>query len=153
MTHPGGAPTKYDPEKTPEQARKLYLLGLTDEELADVLGVVVKTLHNWRAAHPEFLHATIEGKQIADAEVAERLYQRAMGYSHPEEKVFNNGGEILRAETTKHYPPDTQAASLWLRNRQPEKWRDKTDQYVNADLKHSGSVEWVVDANTPTDTA
>ena len=26
---------------------------------------------------------------------------------------------------TEHYPPDTQAASLWLRNRQPRQWRDK----------------------------
>jgi hypothetical protein len=24
-----------------------------------------------------------------------------------------------------NYPPDTAAASLWLRNRQPEKWRDR----------------------------
>jgi hypothetical protein len=34
----------------------------------------------------------------------------------------------------KCYPPDTAAASLWLRNRQPAKWRDKTD------VEHSGGI-------------
>jgi hypothetical protein len=36
-----------------------------------------------------------------------------------------NSKEPVYAEYTEHYPPDTGAASLWLRNRQPEKWRDK----------------------------
>ncbi len=36
--------------------------------------------------------------------------------------------------TVKHYPPDTQAASLWLRNRQPDKWRDKlTHEHAGPD--------------------
>jgi hypothetical protein len=48
-----------------------------------------------------------------------------MGYSHPEVHVSNYQGEITLTPLTKHYPPDTQAASLWLRNRQPQKWRDK----------------------------
>jgi hypothetical protein len=32
--------------------------------------------------------------------------------------------------TTKHYPPDTAAAIIWLKNRQPERWRDKIEQEV-----------------------
>ena len=64
--------------------------------------------------------------------MAERLYKRALGYEHPEVHVSNYQGEITLTPLTKHYPPDTQAASLWLRNRQPKKWRDKQD------LEHSG---------------
>ncbi|WP_295448053.1 hypothetical protein [uncultured Thiodictyon sp.] len=30
-------------------------------------------------------------------------------------------------EISKHYPPDTAAASLWLRNRQPALWWDKVE--------------------------
>ena len=42
--------------------------------------------------------------------------------------------EPVYAEYIEHYPPDTQAASLWLRNRHPDKWKDRTEQAVYADL-------------------
>lgn len=125
---PAGRPTKYS-EELCEQAYKLYLLKATDEEVADFFGVVVATLFNWRDEHPEFLEATENGKLKADAEVAGKLRERALGYSHEAVKIFMPAGatEPVYAKYTEHYPPDTQAASLWLRNRQPEKWRDKTD--------------------------
>lgn len=126
-----GRPTSYQ-EEYAEQAYKLCLLGATDKEMADFFGVEEKTLNNWKKAVPEFLQSITRGKEIADANVAERLYERAIGYTHPEEKIFQNAGEVIRAETKKHYPPDTQAASLWLRNRQKGRWRDKVDH------EHSG---------------
>jgi transposase-like protein len=132
---PVGRPTKYEPAFC-EQAYKLCLLGATDEEIARFFNVEVKTLFNWREQHPEFLQATTDGKQSADANVASRLYQRAMGYSHEAVKIFMPAGadEPVYAPYTEHYAPDTQAASLWLRNRQPAKWRDKVD------VAHSGEV-------------
>lgn len=36
-------------------------------------------------------------------------------------------GEIIQTEVVKHYPPDPAAASLWLRNRQGGRWRDKIE--------------------------
>jgi transposase-like protein len=133
LTVPAGRPTKYSPELC-EQAYKLYLLKATDEEVADFFGVHVDTLHEWRNVHEEFSEATIRGKVQADAEVAGKLRERALGYSHEAVKIFMPAGasEPVYAKYIEHYPPDTQAASLWLRNRQPEKWRDKQD------LEHSG---------------
>jgi hypothetical protein len=32
---------------------------------------------------------------------------------------------VIKVPYEVHHPPDTQAASLWLRNRQPTLWRDK----------------------------
>ncbi len=49
------------------------------------------------------------------------------GYEHSEDKIFQYEGKPVIVPTTKRYPPDTQAASLWLRNRQPAKWRDKQE--------------------------
>lgn len=121
-----GRPGAFRPEFS-EQAYKLTLLGATDKELGDFFNVSEQTINAWKKRYPEFLESTTRGKQIADANVAERFYRRAMGYTHPEEKIFQHNGRVIRAETTKHYPPDTQAASLWLRNRQPDKWRDKQD--------------------------
>lgn len=121
-----GRPTKYKKEYD-EQVRKLCLLGATDEAIADFFGVSVKTLIEWRKVHPSFLQSTTQGKMLADADVAEKLYDRACGYSHEAVKIFNQQGVEMVVPYTEHYPPDTQAASLWLRNRQPKLWRDKPE--------------------------
>lgn len=118
-----GRPSNYKPEYS-EQARKLCLLGAIDKELADFFDVSEQTINTWKKREPVFLEALKAGKEQADSEVAEKLYQRAMGYSHPEEKIFCNGGEVVRAETIKHYPPDSTAAIFWLKNRAAQQWRD-----------------------------
>lgn len=120
----GGRKTRYRVEYA-QVAHRLALLGATDEEIGSAFGVTERTINTWKHRHKAFASALQDGKLAADARVAERLYERALGYSHPEEKLFQHEGKIIRAETVRHYPPDTQAASLWLRNRQPEKWRDK----------------------------
>lgn len=123
-----GRPSSYRPEHA-EQAYKLCLLGATDAEMADIFGVAESTLNLWKLNHPEFSEAITRGKVAADANMAERLYQRGMGYSHEAVKIFMPAGasEPVYAPYTEHYPPDTQAASLWLRNRQSAKWRDKQE--------------------------
>lgn len=120
----GGRPSAFDP-KMCEQAYRLCLLGATDKQMADFFEVSEVTLNAWKKKHPEFLKSLNAGKQQADSEVGQSLFQRAMGYSHPEEKVFCNKGEIVRADTVKHYPPDTTACIFWLKNRQKENWRDR----------------------------
>lgn len=122
----GGRPSAFREEYV-EQVRKLCLLGATDENIADFFGVCVATIFNWGNDHPEFLEARKSGKEAADANVASRLYSRAMGYTHPEEKIFQCEGEIIRADTMKHYPPDTTACIFWLKNRRPTEWRDRVD--------------------------
>lgn len=142
-------PTSYR-EEYAEKARKLCLLGLTDVQLAEVFDVTEKTLNNWKHAHPEFFQSLKAGKEIADGEVAASLYSRACGYSHLEEKVFCTNGEITTHETIKHYPPDTAAAFIWLKNRQPQIWRDKPEGEDNPDLPSSVVVNvGVVDGRVP----
>ncbi len=130
-SRPVGRPTLYRAEFA-EQARKICLLGATDAELASVFEVSEQTLNKWKKQHPEFLESITRGKLIADAEVADRLYQRALGYSHTAVKIMTVANQVVREEYVEHYPPDTPAASLWLRNRQPAKWRDKIQ------TEHSG---------------
>lgn len=123
---PVGRPSKYAPSFC-EQARKLALLGLTDEEMANVFGVDVSTLYRWKAEHPGFREAINEGGAAADARVADRLYHRAMGYEHADVDIRVVDKEIVQTEITKYYPPDTAAAIFWLKNRQRSKWRDKVE--------------------------
>jgi hypothetical protein len=126
---PVGRPSAYKPEYA-EQGRKLCLLGFTDGEMADFFGVSEQTLNAWKTAHPEFLESIRLGKVIADSDIAESLYHRAKGYSHPEVDIKVIQNQIVETHLIKHYPPDTTAASLWLRNRQGGRWRDKTEQEI-----------------------
>jgi hypothetical protein len=128
----GGRPSSYRAEYA-EQAYKLCLLGATDAKLADFFGVSESTLNLWKQVHPKFSESMTAGKDQADAEIAQALFHRAKGYSHPEVDIRVVASEIVQTPLTKHYPPDTPAASLWLRNRQPKLWRDKQE------LEHTGA--------------
>lgn len=125
-SNPVGRPTLYR-EEYAEQAYKLCLLGMTDEELAESFQVDERTINNWKIEHPGFIQSLIRGKNIADADVAESLYKRAVGYSHPDVHVSNFQGAITITDLTKHYPPDTGAGKLWLTNRQPKRWKDRVE--------------------------
>ena len=137
-----GRPTDYKVEFN-RQAEKLCLLGSTDKDIADFFEVSETTINNWKLKHPEFLESIKRGKISADANVASRLYKRAIGYEHDEDKIFNNNGEPLIVPTIKHVQPDTTAAIFWLKNRQPKMWRDKQE------IEHGGSVHQEVSNLTP----
>lgn len=121
----GGRPTKYHASYA-KQAFKLCLLGATDEQMGGVFEVNELTIRRWRKKYPKFCTAIKDGKIKADAVVADSLYQRAKGYTHPEEKIFCTDGSVTRVKTKKHYPPDTAAAFIWLKNRAG--WKDKQTQ-------------------------
>jgi hypothetical protein len=122
---PAGRPTKYDPDYHPEHAYKLGLLSHTDEEIAAFFEIDITTFYRWQEQHPEFRQEVSRAKIPADADVAVSFHKRATGYDIKTEKIFCFQGEVIRAETTTHIPPNPGAALNWLKNRQPDKWRDK----------------------------
>ena len=130
-----GRPSKYKPEYD-IQATKLARLGATDKELADFFDVNEDTVHEWKKVHVTFSESIKAGKALADANIAQRLYERAMGFEHDSEEIKVADGEVIRVPIRKIYPPDTTAAIFWLKNRRPDKWRDKTEQTV----EHSGTM-------------
>lgn len=129
-TKPRGRPSAYKPEYA-VQARALCEKGWTDKEMAKFFKVAERTLNTWKDKHPEFLQSLKAGKAFADDQVEQSLFNRALGYSHPEVKVFNNEGKITTYEVTKQYPPDPVSCIFWLKNRRPEQWRDKQEHDHN----------------------
>lgn len=121
-----GRPSLYKDEYC-EQARKLCRLGAIDTELAEFFGVTVTTLNNWKIEHPDFFESLKAGRALADANVGEALYQRALGYSHKAVKIFVHHGVPVSVPYTEHYPPDSTACIFWLKNRRPDLWRDKPE--------------------------
>lgn len=121
---PEGRPTKFKPEYV-KQGYELALLGVTDAQMATIFDVDEATIHRWKISHPEFCESLKEGKHGADSKVAQSLYKRATGYEHQAVKISANpNGDEHVTEYTERYPPDTTAAIFWLKNRQPELWRD-----------------------------
>lgn len=122
----GGRPTAFKSDYI-DLAYKYCLLGATDKTLAEFFNVAESTINLWKQKQPKFLDAIKRGKVVADANVAHSLYRRATGYSCPETHVSNYQGQITLTEITKHYPPDTTSCIYWLKNRQPDNWRDKIE--------------------------
>lgn len=128
-----GHPSKFSPE-IQRQAKILAAKGFTDKEMAQVFDVKEQTLNNWKNAHPKFFESLKDEKAKADAKVVKSLYERACGYNHPEDKIFNNNGEPLIVPTIKHYPPDPVSMIFWLKNRQRDEWKDGKHLDVTGEL-------------------
>lgn len=130
----GGRPSLYRPEYA-EQAKKLCLLGATDQEMADFFGVALSTLNLWKLRHPEFSESLSEGKQVADARVVRSLYQQAVGYEQDEVKIFMPAGAVapVYAPYRAKIAPSATAAIFWLKNRDKDNWRDRIDHANDPD--------------------
>jgi hypothetical protein len=74
--------------------------GLTDEQIAHNVGITAKTLYEWKNKHRAICDALKKGKEVVDYQVENALLNKAL-----------NG--------------DTTAQIFWLKNRRPDKWRDK----------------------------
>jgi hypothetical protein len=136
----GGRPTKYKPEYC-KTASNYIKLGASDNDIAEFLEVALSTLNLWKLEHKEFSESIKRSKEQHDALIERSLRDRAYGYSHKETKVFCNNGEITTKEVIKHYPPDPTSMIFWLKNRQPEKWRDKREVTAIIDTDDVNDLE------------
>ena len=126
-----GRPSLYKPDFHPKKAAELCLMGKTNPEIAQSLGVNMDTLQQWRKQYPDFSDAIKGSKDQADAPVVKSLYQRALGYKYQEKRVVQNPDGTTRKEITeKEVAPDVTACIFWLKNRQPKDWRDKHEQEI-----------------------
>lgn len=75
--------------------------GLTDEQMAtDKIGISRSTLSEWKKKYSDISDALKKGKEIVDYEVENALLEQA------------KSGNVT-------------AIIYWLKNRKPNKWRDK----------------------------
>ena len=108
--------------------------GLTNEQIADNLGIGKTTFCRMIKEHSELLEHLKKGKEVIDYEVENALLKRALGYKYEEktyESIYNKEldmyTEKLTKRVTKQVAPDTTALIFWLKNRKPKQWRDKVD--------------------------
>lgn len=141
----GGRPMTKPPDNFSAVNKLLTSRGATDKQLSKYFGISEPTLNMWKKVYPQFFKSLQIGKQLADAEVEASLYQKALGYTYPEEKIFydNKTGQVKKVLTFKHVPPSNAAIIFWLKNRQPEKWRDV--------YNHEGNPDKPIEINISTD--
>ena len=117
-------------EKDGELKDKLILIqgmardGLTQQQIADNLGINVDTLIEYKKKYTDFSEALKKGKEVVDIEVENALLKRALGYKY-DEVTYENGVETKRV--TKEVQPDTTAQIFWLKNRKPNNWKDRVE--------------------------
>lgn len=117
-------------EKDGELKDKLILIqgmareGLTQQQIANNLGISIDTLIENKKKYSEFNDALKKGKEVIDFEVENALLKRALGYEY-EEETYENG--ILTKKVKKQVPPDTTAQIFWLKNRKPNNWKDRVE--------------------------
>lgn len=106
--------------------------GLSDEQVARNIGINPDTLYTWKARFPEISEALKKGREVVIREVENALVKRARGFSYTEEtkerKYNNRTGEfelVVTKSVQKTVPPDVGAIAFYLKNVDPEHWRDK----------------------------
>lgn len=122
---------KYEYWLTPEGLLKLEgwaRYGLTDEQIAQNMGIAPKTLYRWKEQYCQICQSLKRGKEVVDRQVENALLKRALGYKY-DEVTIEKGVETKRV--TKEVVPDTTAQIFWLKNRRPDKWKDKQDVEVS----------------------
>ena len=74
--------------------------GLTDEQIAHNMGIAVSTLYDWKNKFSEISDTLKKGKEVVDYQIENALRDSALS------------GNVA-------------AQIFWLKNRRPDKWRDK----------------------------
>lgn len=132
-----GRPPTYH-ESFVRRAYKLALLGMVDDEIAEQFDITPRAFQAWKVKHPEFKQALIDGREEADADVAQSLYRRAVGgviikreyVSDPDKP---DAPRVLKV-TEQEVPGDLSAAKLWMHNRQRPRgrWSSNPDESTGA---------------------
>lgn len=100
--------------------------GLTDEQIARNVGINPATLYKWIERFSEIGEALKRGKAPVDFEIENALRKRALGYDYEEviTEMYGDGKKHIK-KVKRHVPPDVTAQIFWLKNRRPDRWREK----------------------------
>ena len=96
------------------------------------MGISKATLYQWQINYPEFSDALKRGKKPVDDEVENALLKSALGFEYEETITdtfeHEDGKAYSHTKVYKRYsPPSNTAQIFWLKNRRPDRWRDKQD--------------------------
>lgn len=129
-------------EVTPAVIRKCERLaarGLTIIQIGISLGWSEETIHKKKKEHPELAESIRKGQAKGVETVSNSLFKNANGFNYKE--VHEEARLDEKGVTTKHKKiikkralPNTTAQIFYLKNRDPENWKDKHDHSISGDI-------------------
>lgn len=145
--------------------------GLTDEQIAQNMGISIRTLYTWKSKYVQIMQALKKNKEIVDAEIEESLISTMQKHTITtiQYKMVKKDDLVLKAERTKfmnvykldhpeatkdqiliataesvdvyeqipmiktvtEVDPNISSMIFWLKNREPDKYRDQTFKKLN----------------------
>jgi len=115
--------------------------GLSQEEIAQRMGVSRTTLQRWAKKYPLIREAMEQGKDVADIQVENALFHRALGVvkrkrilvmGKPDEETGEASLKVVQ-EIEEDVPGDVTAQTFWLKNRKPDAWKERRLEEVKVE--------------------
>lgn len=113
--------------------------GLTDDEISLKIGINRTTLYDWKKRFPTIANVLKTNKESADLKVEQALYKLATGYAY--DYVNADGKKV-----TQEVQPNLGATIFWLKNRQPQRFRDKQEVAQEVTIQPSAANDAILDA-------
>lgn len=120
--------------------------GLSDEQICLKMRISKDTFYRWMNTFSEFSDAIKRGKAPVDVQVENALLKSALGHTVTlkkpikvkVEKQLAGKGKIVEerieyAEEEVYIPPQAVSQIFWLKNRRPDKWRDRPQEGANTE--------------------
>lgn len=117
--------------------------GLTNEDIAQNMGVTAKTLRDWRSKYSAISAAIKKGREPVVRVLENALIRKAKGFEYEEQtvtiKMDSKGNKVPHVVKHKRYSlPDTGALIFLLKNYEPNKYRnynDLTKKQIEQEIK------------------
>lgn len=121
--------------------------GLSNEQICKNMGVAVTSFFYWRKSSPEFQQALKNGRRVLQLEIENALVKAAKGYDveeTEETETYDSDGEItgkVIKRKKRHIPPSVGAIVFYLKNRRPDRWKDKPIDVISTEQADDGLLD------------
>ena len=146
-----GAKPKYTEWLTPDGLLRIEGWardGLSLAQIAHNVGVADSTFRRWKEENEALSAAIKKGNAPVDLEVENAMLKSALGHKETVRKAIKvktekqkvGEGKIVEehieyVDEEVYIPPQVVAQIFWLKNRRPDKWKDKIEQTVVTEVE------------------
>lgn len=135
--------------------------GLTDKQIAKNMGVSERSFTDWKRMFPAIVATLKKGKAPVDFEVENALLKSALGHTVKVKKPFKiktvkmlagkgriETEEVQYVDEEVYIPPQTTAQIFWLKNRRPDRWRDKIENIAATEVENLTPIADMINDDT-----
>lgn len=158
-----GRPSIYDTRIKPymRYIAQMREDGKTHQEIADFLGIALRTYHKYKAEVEEFMHTSKKSDDILVDKLEAGLYDMALGRVTVENRSYTTYDketnshidiETYTGREVKQLPPVASAMFFALNNLRPDKWKHRNEVTSNSNTEVVESINKLAMALTDNET-